>query len=43
MTNEAEIKARFWKELKSERTIMIGARRRAGRRHAADDRLGRGG
>lgn len=24
MTSEAEIKARFWKELKSERTIMIG-------------------
>jgi len=24
MTNEADIKARFWKELKSERTIMIG-------------------
>jgi len=24
MTSQAEIKARFWKELKSERTIMIG-------------------
>jgi len=24
MSNEADIKARFWKELKSERTIMVG-------------------